>query len=116
MGYRGTQRRRIAAALLAAACGTVFALAVIGSRADAAPSGPATLSAALPGGPALKATIRRDSHGIPHIEAADFAGLGFGYGYAFAQDNICTMAETYVTVRAERSRYSGDGVEGTFGP
>jgi acyl-homoserine-lactone acylase len=99
----------------AAACGTAFALAVFGARADAA-GGEATLRAAAPGGPALKATIRRDSHGIPNIEAADFAGLGFGYGYAFAQDNICTMAETYVTVRGERSRYTGSGVEGTFGP
>ena len=62
------------------------------------------------------ATIQRDANGIPHITAENFAGLGFGYGYAFAEDNICTIAETYVTVRAERSQYEGDGVEGTFGP
>jgi acyl-homoserine-lactone acylase len=55
----------------------------------------------------LEATIRRTEHGIPHILADDFAGLGFGYGYAFAEDNICTIAESYVTVRAERSRYFG---------
>jgi acyl-homoserine-lactone acylase len=66
------------------------------------------------GGPAdgggdghLEATIRRTDHGIPHILADDFAGIGFGYGYAFAEDNICTIAESYVTVRAERSRYFG---------
>jgi acyl-homoserine-lactone acylase len=62
---------------------------------------------AAPKGKKLKATIHRDGHGIPHIEAADFRGLGFGYGYALAEDNICTIAESYVTVRAERSRYFG---------
>jgi acyl-homoserine-lactone acylase len=56
---------------------------------------------------AVEATIRRDPHGIPHILANDYKGLGFGYGYAFAQDNICTMADTYVSVRAERTRYFG---------
>ena len=51
--------------------------------------------------------IRRTEHGIPHILAKDFGSLGYGYGYAFAQDNVCTMADSYVTVRAERSRYFG---------
>ena len=55
----------------------------------------------------LDATIRRTPHGVPHIEAKDFAGLGYGYGYALAQDNLCTIAEQYVTVRAERSRFFG---------
>ena len=51
--------------------------------------------------------IRRTSHGIPHIKASNFNGAAFGYGYAFAQDNLCEMAETYVTVNGERSRYFG---------
>jgi acyl-homoserine-lactone acylase len=55
----------------------------------------------------LDATIRRTPHGIPHIEARDYAGLGYGYGYALAEDNLCTIAEQYVTVRGERSRYFG---------
>jgi acyl-homoserine-lactone acylase len=53
------------------------------------------------------ATIRRTSHGIPHVLAHDFEGLGYGYGYAFAEDNICTIADSYVTVNAQRSRYFG---------
>ncbi len=52
-------------------------------------------------------TIRRTAHGIPHIEAKDFGSLGYGYGYAFAQDNLCVMADQYVTVRGERSRFFG---------
>jgi acyl-homoserine-lactone acylase len=65
---------------------------------------PASASAQAP---EYSATIQRDAHGIPHIEAGDYAGLGYGYGYAFAEDNICEIAESYVTVRAERSRYFG---------
>src|SRR5829696_792739 len=64
----------------------------------------------------LEATISRDAHGIPNIIGDNFADVGFGYGHAIAEDNICELAETYVTVRGERSRYSGDGVQGTFGP
>src|SRR5439155_4484274 len=51
--------------------------------------------------------IRRTEYGIPHILAHDYGSLGYGYGYAFAQDNLCTMAEDYVTVRGERSRFFG---------
>jgi acyl-homoserine-lactone acylase len=72
----------------------------------------AAVPAAGAGG--LRATIRRTSDGIPHILAADFAGVGYGYGYAFASDNICVMAESYVTVDAQRSRYFGAGGSWTF--
>lgn len=53
------------------------------------------------------ATIRRTSHGIPHVLAGDYASLGYGYGYAFAQDNLCELADIVTTVNAERSRYFG---------
>jgi acyl-homoserine-lactone acylase len=71
----------------------------------------AALLALIAGAPAAHAAkkprveIKRTAHGIPHITARDWHGVGFGYGYAFAQDNICEMADTYLTVRAERSRY-----------
>src|SRR4051795_3460695 len=67
-------------------------------------------------GAPLKATISRDDHGIPNIVGDNFADIGFGYGYSIAQDNICELAESYVTVRGERSRYVGEGVQGSFGP
>src|SRR5262249_60335215 len=53
------------------------------------------------------AEIRCTTGGIPHILAPDWTSLGFGYGYAFAKDNLCTMANDYVTVEAQRSRYFG---------
>jgi acyl-homoserine-lactone acylase len=52
-------------------------------------------------------TITRTEYGIPHILAKDFGSLGYGYGYAFAQDNLCTMAADYVTVEGRRSRWFG---------
>jgi acyl-homoserine-lactone acylase len=53
------------------------------------------------------AEIRWTTGGVPHILASDWGNLGFGYGYAFAQDNLCTMAEDYVTIEAQRSLYFG---------
>ncbi|MEU6238506.1 penicillin acylase family protein, partial [Kitasatospora sp. NPDC047058] len=53
------------------------------------------------------AKIRRTEYGVPHIVARDFGGLGFGYGYAFAQDNLCQLADHVVTLRGERSRWFG---------
>jgi acyl-homoserine-lactone acylase len=58
--------------------------------------------------------IRRTAHGIPHIVARDYQSLGYGYGFAFAQDNICTIAQSYVTIRAQRSRFFGPSNRWTF--
>jgi len=55
----------------------------------------------------VQAEIRRTSFGVPHIRAADERGLGYGIGYAYAQDNLCLMANEVLTVNAERSRYFG---------
>ncbi|MFD3609984.1 penicillin acylase family protein [Streptomyces atroolivaceus] len=62
-------------------------------------------SAAEPGPD--KPTIRYTEYGIPHIIASDWEGLGTGYGYAAAKDNICTLADTYLMVNAQRSRHLG---------
>jgi acyl-homoserine-lactone acylase len=53
------------------------------------------------------AEIRRTQAGIPHIKAADWGSLGYGYGYAQAQDNLCTLADAFVTYRGERSAWFG---------
>ncbi len=60
-----------------------------------------------PGPSGLAAEIRRTSYGIPHILAGDEASLGFGIGYAYAQDNLCVLADEIVTVNGERSKYFG---------
>lgn len=33
------------------------------------------------------ATITRTTYGIPHIEARDWRGVGYGVAYAYAEDN-----------------------------
>lgn len=53
------------------------------------------------------AEIVRTQYGIPHITAPDYAGLGYGQGYAFAQDNLCLQADKVVSVNGERSKYFG---------
>lgn len=63
-------------------------------------------------GPA--ADIRYTEYGIPHITAKDFTGLGYGFGYAAATDNVCLLARTYVTVDAQRSRYFGADTRSDF--
>ena len=58
-------------------------------------------------GGGLKAKITRNKQGIPTIEADSYKDLGFGYGYAFAADDICVIADTYLTGNAERSKWFG---------
>ncbi|WP_328498249.1 penicillin acylase family protein [Streptomyces sp. NBC_00414] len=55
----------------------------------------------------LSAVIRYTEYGIPHIVAKDYANLGFGTGWAQAADQVCTLADGFVTVRGERSRFFG---------
>ena len=54
-----------------------------------------------------RATIQRTAHGIPHIVARDYESLGFGHGFATAETSICTLADTLLTARGERSRWLG---------
>ena len=60
------------------------------------------------------AKIRRTSFGIPHITANDYGSLGFGQGYAFAQDHICPLADQILKVRSERARFLGQGPGNTY--
>ncbi|MFE0043495.1 penicillin acylase family protein [Streptomyces albireticuli] len=70
----------------------------------------------LPGPPATaadtRATIRYTEHGVPHIVAGNFTDLGYGYGYAVAKDNLCVLADNFLTVGAERARHHGPGGTG----
>lgn len=76
----------VAAVALLAACGL-----------EGAPSG------------RMSAEIRRTAYGVPHVKADDYAGLGFGLGYAMAEDNLCEIMERHVTVAGERAKFFGRG-------
>ena len=58
-------------------------------------------------GAGYKVEIVRTKYGVPHVIAADYASLGYGQAYAFAQDNLCLLADKIVTVRGERSKHFG---------
>lgn len=51
--------------------------------------------------------IRRTQDGVPHIKADNWPSLGYGYGYVQAQDNLCTLADGFITFRGERSANFG---------
>ncbi|MEV2250342.1 penicillin acylase family protein [Streptomyces sp. NPDC050147] len=74
---------------------------------SAATAGAAQDRDARPSDGGLSATVRYTQYGIPHILAKDYENLGFGTGWAQAADQVCTLAEGYVTVRGERSRHFG---------
>lgn len=60
-----------------------------------------------PSGGGLSAVIRYTENGIPHVLARDYAHLGFGTGWAQAADQVCVLADGFVTVAGERSRWFG---------
>jgi acyl-homoserine-lactone acylase len=95
----------------------VSALAVMAGLAPAAAGhvavGTGLVAAAQASSGRYEATIVRTAYGVPHITAGDFGSLGFGYGYALASDDLCTMAQVYVTVEGERSRYFGPSANAT---
>src|SRR5215472_15440154 len=108
-GRRARRRRRRAtgALPLTAALAATAALLPATFTAPAQAAG----SSAAHAHHGLVAIIRRTTGGVPHILAHDWASLGFGYGFAFAQDNLCTMANDYLTVSAQRSRYFGPNTQ-----
>lgn len=60
-----------------------------------------------------EADIRWTTHGVAHIRAGSWGGIGFGQGYANARDHLPTIADQVVKVRSERSRFHGPGADGT---
>jgi len=70
-----------------------------------------TATASAVSKPRYDVEIRRTAYGVPHIKAANIGSVGYGYGYASAQDNICEIMDRYMTVRALRARYLGEGAE-----
>jgi acyl-homoserine-lactone acylase len=65
--------------------------------------------------PEYAARIQWTAYGIPHVEAGDFGGLGFGVGYALAKGNACLLFDTALTVRGERSQFFGPDGEAMAG-
>ncbi|MCK2237631.1 MULTISPECIES: penicillin acylase family protein [unclassified Crossiella] len=95
-------RSLVVGAVVAAVAGSVLA----------APASAAAPEVALRDGQTYSAVIQRTEYGVPHITGASMASAGYGFGYAFAQDNLCLLAEHVTTLAGERSRHFGP--EGRF--
>lgn len=54
-----------------------------------------------------QATIRWTSFGVPHVQADDWKGLGYGFAYATARDAVCVIARDLVMVSGNQSRHFG---------
>ncbi len=53
------------------------------------------------------ADIRWTSYGIPHVQADDWKGLGYGFAYATARDAVCVIARDLVMVNGNSSLHFG---------
>ncbi|MEH6346946.1 MAG: penicillin acylase family protein [Bermanella sp.] len=67
---------------------------------DAAPDTQQTTNSVL---------IEYTSFGVPHISADNAKSLYYGQAYAHAKDNMCTLAEEVIGVRAQRALTFGAG-------
>jgi acyl-homoserine-lactone acylase len=92
--------------LAAVGLAVVAVLAVATIESKAGDSGTSKLSR-------FSAELSRTSHGIAHVRAGDFRGLGYGLAYAYAQDNVCMFADTLLSVRGERSEFFGSDARAT---
>ncbi len=55
------------------------------------------------------AEIRYTSYGVPHIKADSYGDLGYGIGYAHAEENLCTLSEQLMKLKGEKSMHLGPG-------
>jgi acyl-homoserine-lactone acylase len=69
----------------------------------------AQAAAAAPETRSYTVEIHRSGFGVPHILASDHGNLGFGMGYAFAEDNLCELADMVLTLDGRRSLHFGPG-------
>src|SRR5690606_12973922 len=62
----------------------------------------------------ISADVTWTNYGVPYVKADNLESLGFGVGYAFAQDNLCILADQIVKFNSKRSFYFGpDAVPGS---
>lgn len=56
--------------------------------------------------------LARTQYGVVHVKSRDYVGLGYGFAYAHATDNVCLLARYLVTVNGEQAKYFGAGQGG----
>ncbi|CAH0991284.1 Aculeacin-A acylase [Sinobacterium norvegicum] len=56
---------------------------------------------------AFDAKLYRTEGGVPHIVADDWGSIGYGTGYAAAQDHFCQQSRNILKFRGELAKYFG---------
>ncbi len=84
---------------------------LIGVTACDSDNDPATVEPIAPVeiDPSTQVKLDYTSYGVPHITATNYQSLSYGQGYAHAQENMCTLAEQIINVRAKRAVTFGAG-------
>ncbi|MGX6648741.1 penicillin acylase family protein [Maricaulaceae bacterium MS644] len=101
-------KARLAAALAIGLFASACAIQLGG--ADGAPgASPAAAPSAETSGGRYSAELIRSAYGVPHVIASDYGGVGYGLGYAAAEDNACMIFDRDLTLRGERAKYLGAG-------
>jgi len=90
-----------------AAFALVAALAACGESAPRSSAPLTPPGSAAPKGCRFAADIVRTEMGVPHITAQDYCGMGYGVGYAQAQDNLCLVMEEVIANRGQHARFFG---------
>lgn len=100
----------VALSIALTACGGDDKKYEVVSPAPVSPPPPPVVPAPLPAFDAdgvLEANIRWTNYGVPHVIADNLESMSFGVGYAFAQDNLCILADQIIKYNSERSKYLG---------
>src|SRR5262245_30345054 len=56
-----------------------------------------------------RAQVRWTSYGVPHFLADDLPSVAYAHGYVASKDVVCILADQFVRLRSERSKYFGPG-------
>ncbi|RLQ20265.1 hypothetical protein DWB85_18540 [Seongchinamella sediminis] len=90
----------LALPLIAAGCG---------DSGSSRPAQPVPTEPQPPEEPTYRASLTRTEYGIPHIVAQDWGSLGYGHGYAFAQDNYCVLMSEIIRASGQSLEFFGAG-------
>src|SRR5262245_22312312 len=83
----------------------LFGILVLGTLFGASAPGPVQANIT---DLARKATIRRDTYGVPHILAETEEAAAFAHGYAAAEDHLGILARMYLRARGQQAAYMGE--------
>ena len=85
----------------------IFTGLALGACAEPTPDAEVEPGHAASNPPDYQTSIRWTSYGIPHVQANDWASLGYGFAYATATDAVCVIAKDVAMVNGSLSQHFG---------